>query len=57
MEESILENENEEGDNQNQTHNEEGDHESHEEHNISQDLTHAEIDNQILRYLEQQHQN
>ena len=54
IEESMLENENEEGDGH-QNEGAEGQQESHEEQqNVSNNLDHSEIDNQILRYLEQQ---
>ena len=54
IEESVLENENEEGEGH-QNEGGEGQQESHEEQqNVSHNLDHSEIDNQILRYLEQQ---
>ena len=50
----MLENENEEGEGH-QNEGGEGQQESHEEQqNVSHNLDHSEIDNQILRYLEQQ---
>ena len=60
IEESVLENEQEEGENQENPDNsqQEGqEYHDDDQENISHNLSNVEVDNQILRYLEQQQQN
>lgn len=57
IEESAIENENEEGAEHQDIsrNNEQGEEEIEIEHNVSQNLNNVEVDNQILNYLNQQH--